>query len=97
MDAIKIGRGELPLAFFERDLAGFLSLPIGFKKALLPSNTEEEIDAILTELWEALNAAKKGVVEFQNTIDNLLVKEDAGRTEVSTKVQKPTKRVRKPR
>jgi hypothetical protein len=66
---IKIGRGELSPLLFNNTLDELLSLPVSFKLALLPSKTIEEIDVILTELYNKINHDRsEGVVRETKVI-----------------------------
>lgn len=52
---IKIGRGIISSHRFNLPLEAFLDMSKAFKMALLPSNTDEEIDTILTDLYNTVN------------------------------------------
>ena len=66
-DSIKIGGGVIPLSRFKLSLEKFKSFPIGFKSALFPLKTIDEIDVILTDLYNTVNVSEKPITKVKST------------------------------
>jgi len=69
MERIRIGGGEIPATLLKLPLSDFLAwLPMDFKRVMLIGNTDEKIDAILTELWNGANPQPKKKKNGSDTV-----------------------------